>query len=97
RGLVAFPTRRSSDLDDHGEGVAVVELDHVDVAERDLRHAEGRLPREHRARGERVGGITAEVSLAHSPEIDRGTAKVPGALGAGQDRKSTRLNSSHQI
>src|SRR5438552_9838627 len=44
----------------------------------------------------REGGF-AELDIAPAGIVDAARASQPGGLIAAQDRKSTRLNSSHQI
>src|SRR5207244_13167712 len=88
----SFPTRRSSDLVFHvryrfkldiGElAVAFLRPPHVDIQNN---VAGGRIDRDRTAR--------AVCELPVGQELDR---LVAGELAAG-DRKSTRLNSSHQI
>src|SRR5881628_2159818 len=70
---------------EHGEGVAVVELHHVHVAEREAGHAERRLARQHGARGERVRGVAAQVPLRHAADVDRGLPRIARPLAAGHD------------
>src|SRR5690606_42133232 len=83
--LYSFPTRRSSDLRpgdlDRGDGRRP--LDGVDDLLGDL----PRRPPDRLGQGQRdVGGPVAVLALPRALE---------GHLGGGQDRKSTRLNSSH--
>src|SRR5439155_24695012 len=90
--LPSFPTRRSSDLRDQAQPAA-----------------EGAEDRGGIARGDRetdfaLGGDPADLAVALHAEIDRATPFVAlivvvaagvEAEVAAEDRKSTRLNSSH--
>ena len=43
------------------------------------------------ARGERVGGVAAEMSLPHAPDVDRRLAQRARALGAGDDDREAAV------
>src|SRR5699024_11879200 len=85
RRLLSFPTRRSSDLTFIGDGFAAVSIDaHLGLHIHQLS----------------AGGEHDEHHAALVEEVDAvclGGDSVPHAGGGGavQDRKSTRLNSSH--
>src|SRR4029077_20457367 len=63
--------------DEDGERVAVVELDHVDVAAREPGHRERGLVRQCRTRGERVRRVAAEVTLRHAADPDGRLPALP--------------------
>src|SRR5438552_11444227 len=81
-----FPTRRSSDLSLHLRLVASARRRRLPLAQREQRSAERGLLRLRR----RLDGDPEDVGLKlHQPTVARHAAV--------RDRKSTRLNSSHQI
>src|SRR5690349_24017054 len=85
--LHSFPTRRSSDLT-VGE---VSDLRGPVWRASDLRHRlSRRLTTRERHRDESAGPVGALHDRGASPSLDE-----PALHGGGQDRKSTRLNSSH--
>src|SRR5207247_9311906 len=83
--LLSFPTRRSSDLDEHF-GVALVRFLHFDVAKM---HVVDAIPR--REPPAHFNRVAAHLARHTAVEGDSVRWAVHDA-----DRKSTRLNSSHE-
>src|SRR5690606_41758927 len=81
----AFPTRRSSDLQRLGVGLA-----RQDRAEVLLRLLEGRRIEPHHPRRRRRDGVARRIVLGLGRH-----AEGPLVAEEDRDRKSTRLNSSH--
>src|SRR5207244_11757723 len=89
RGLHSFPTRRSSDLG-HEDRVARARGDAGGAVELAVAG-----PR--RAPGEDEAAASVELLHAVAAVDDVDVAAGVGGRAVGKDRKSTRLNSSHQI
>src|SRR5690606_39617908 len=95
RGRDTLPTRRSSDLSPRGEGREAKRLTPGDAEEEEPRtHGEQKTARGVEAAG--VGG--AAVGQGAQGERNQGQGEGDGdpkETSPAQDRKSTRLNSSH--
>src|SRR5690606_40506575 len=90
RYLLSFPTRRSSDLEraDHEEAIEPERgVDEGGAGERD---GGGQHAEQHR------GPLAQPLDHGGDEEgLAGGEAEAEGAEGEAEDRKSTRLNSSH--
>src|SRR5207244_11566253 len=92
RALPSFPTRRSSDLNPVERRAEVVAVAHIDCA-RMKRHSYAEL----RRFGPRLAMERALRLERRGERVGRRVERRAKRVTAGLDRKSTRLNSSHQI
>src|SRR5207302_11265740 len=94
RLLHSSPTRRSSDLAvDPGDGERVIGTLRLLFAGRTARIGRVAVERDSRRRGVASGML--EQALARARERGCRQARLAAQLDATEDRKSTRLNSSH--